>query len=68
MIFSIDEVIECGVCHGASMALVPYFRKHTEHDAIGTTDMISVACENLPGKYYQNVSFVIFLFLGKYLF
>lgn len=59
-----DEVIECGVCHGASMALMPYFRKHTEHDTIGTTDMISVACENLPAKYYQICSEMVRIY-GK---
>lgn len=53
-----DEVIECGVCHGASMALLPYFRKHTEHDEIGAIDMINVGCENLPAKYYQIVSYL----------
>lgn len=52
----IDEVIECGVCHGASSILLPYFRKHTEHDEIGVSDMIEVACENVPAKYYKIVS------------
>lgn len=61
-LFVTDEVIECGVCHGASMSLLPYLRKHTEHDSIGVSDMIAVACENVPAKYYQIVSTDSFIF------
>lgn len=52
----LDEVIECGVCHGASSSLLPYLRKHTEHDTIGVSDLIEIACENVPAKYYKIVS------------
>lgn len=51
----LDDVIECGVCHGVSLSLLPYLRKHTEHDTIGTVELINVGCENLPAKYYQIV-------------
>ncbi|KAM7362529.1 prosaposin [Cochliomyia hominivorax] len=59
-----DEVVECGVCHGATMALLPYLRKHTEHDTIGAIDMINVGCENLPAKYYKICSEMIRIY-GK---
>lgn len=52
-----DEVIECGVCHGASQVLLPFFRSQKEHENISTRDMISKACENLPAKYYSIVSY-----------
>ncbi|XP_073816154.1 prosaposin isoform X2 [Musca autumnalis] len=54
-----DEVIECGVCHGASSSLLPFFRTHTEHDAIGVNDMIDIACENVPAKYFKICSEMI---------
>uniref|UniRef100_A0A1I8PUJ9 Saposin n=1 Tax=Stomoxys calcitrans TaxID=35570 RepID=A0A1I8PUJ9_STOCA len=49
-----DEVIECGVCHGATSSLLPYFRMvNTEHDNIDATEMTEVACEAVPAKYYS---------------
>lgn len=50
-----DEVIECGVCHGISQVLLPFFRSQKEHDNVSSQDMISMACENLPAKYYNIV-------------
>lgn len=51
-----DEVVGCGVCHGISQALLPFFRSQKEHNNISAQDMISLACENLPAKYYNIVS------------
>uniref|UniRef100_A0A1L8EE11 Putative saposin-related isoform a n=1 Tax=Haematobia irritans TaxID=7368 RepID=A0A1L8EE11_HAEIR len=60
-----DEVIECGVCHGATSSLLPYFRMvHTEHDTIEIADMIDVACENVPAKYYKICSDMVHIY-GK---
>ncbi|ALC46354.1 Sap-r, partial [Drosophila busckii] len=57
-----DEVVECGVCHGVSKALLPYFRATTEHSDVSVQDMISTACENLPAKYYSICSEMISIY------
>ncbi|KAH8418023.1 hypothetical protein KR222_010609, partial [Zaprionus bogoriensis] len=57
-----DEVVECGVCHGASQALLPFFRANKEVENISAQDMISVACENLPAKYYSICSEMISIY------
>ncbi|KAM8706280.1 hypothetical protein ACLKA7_010541 [Drosophila subpalustris] len=57
-----DEVIECGVCHGVSQALLPFFRAQKEHDNVSSQDMISLACENLPAKYYNICSEMISIY------
>lgn len=62
------EVIECGVCYGVTSSLQPYFyqmKKEQQHNldtfaddgnSISITEMIDIACENLPAKYYVMVS------------
>ncbi|KAH8311032.1 hypothetical protein KR044_003909, partial [Drosophila immigrans] len=57
-----DEVIECGVCHGVSQVLLPFFRAQKEHDTVSSQDMISMACENLPAKYYNICSDMISIY------
>ncbi|XP_034117679.1 uncharacterized protein LOC117576754 [Drosophila albomicans] len=57
-----DEVIECGVCHGASQVLLPYFRSQKDHDNVSSQDMVSMACENLPAKYYNICSEMISIY------
>lgn len=64
----IKDVVECGVCHGATEALLPYFRQYhlnefraiagqeEEQDVNYTNEMIAVACEQLPAKYFEAVS------------
>ena len=54
-----DEVIECGVCHGATISLLPFFKQHVHKYSITQHDMVSVGCENLPAKYYHNCSEMI---------
>lgn len=67
------DVTECGVCHGATKALLPYFRQYhlnqfravageeEDQDVNYTNEMIAVACEHLPAKYYETVSLVWFI-------
>ncbi|EDV90600.1 prosaposin [Drosophila grimshawi] len=57
-----DEVIECGVCHGISQALLPFFRSQKQHDQLTSQDMIGHACENLPAKYYNICSEMISIY------
>ncbi|EDW67622.2 prosaposin [Drosophila virilis] len=57
-----DEVIECGVCHGVSQSLLPFFRSQKDYDKLGVQDMISEACENLPAKYYNICSEMISIY------
>lgn len=65
-----EDVIECGVCHGVTTSLLPYFRRYhnkqsnlisKEVDRETTNEMISVACDHLPSKYYEMVSNTKFL-------
>ncbi|XP_037955000.1 uncharacterized protein LOC119684931 [Teleopsis dalmanni] len=48
-----DEVIECGVCHGAVMTLSPYLKQHLDLANLSAQDMTTAACGSLPAKYYQ---------------
>ncbi|XP_004521255.1 uncharacterized protein LOC101456930 [Ceratitis capitata] len=48
-----DEVIECGVCHGATSALLPYFKQHLDHEAITEYYMLLEGCQSLSAKYYD---------------
>ncbi|XP_017039360.1 prosaposin [Drosophila ficusphila] len=58
-----DEVVECGVCHGVTQALLPFLRgeKDPEKD-ITALQMTSVGCENLPAKYYKICSEMISIY------
>lgn len=57
-----DEVIECGVCHGVSLALLPYFKKQKDHKNVLTTDLVAIACETLPAKYYTICSEMVAIY------
>lgn len=57
-----DEVVECGVCHGATQVLLPFLREQKE--TVTTQQMTSVGCENLPAKYYKICSEMISIY-GK---
>jgi len=48
-----DDVIECGVCHGATKSLLPFYAQHLDTSAIGVQDMINAGCQDLPAKYYE---------------
>ncbi|XP_067617016.1 uncharacterized protein Sap-r isoform X2 [Eurosta solidaginis] len=48
-----DEVIECGVCHGATSALLPYFKQHLDHEAVTEYYMLLEGCQTLSAKYYD---------------
>ncbi|XP_036324758.1 prosaposin [Rhagoletis pomonella] len=48
-----DEVIECGVCHGATSALLPYFKQHLDHESIAEYYMLLEGCQALDAKYYD---------------
>lgn len=54
-----DSVVECGVCHGAVVSLLPFFKQHRDQYTITQHDMVSVGCENLPAKYYEICSELI---------
>jgi len=57
-----DEVVECGVCHGVSQSLLPFLReKMDEAKDVTPMQMTSLACENLPAKYYKIVRLYISL-------
>lgn len=64
--FITNEILECGVCYGATMALMPYFKQHSseENDNIPISEMITIACENLPAKYYEICSQMVHVY-GK---
>lgn len=49
-----DQIIECGVCHGATSSLGPYINEQGEK-SVDPQTMIEVACNNLPAKYYKKV-------------
>ncbi|XP_022213394.2 prosaposin [Drosophila obscura] len=57
-----DEVIECGVCHGATQVLLPFLSAHPKETDVTTVEMTSVACENLPAKYYSICSKMISIY------
>ncbi|XP_030369640.1 prosaposin [Scaptodrosophila lebanonensis] len=57
-----DEVIECGVCHGATQVLLPHIRGQLQHEELRTQDMTEVACENVPAKYYSICSEMISIY------
>lgn len=48
-----DEVIECGVCHGVTSALLPYFKQHLDHESITEYYMLLEGCQVLDAKYYD---------------
>ncbi|XP_018799712.1 PREDICTED: uncharacterized protein LOC108975589 [Bactrocera latifrons] len=48
-----DEVIECGVCHGATSALLPYFKQHLDHESVTEYYMLLEGCQALSAKYYD---------------
>lgn len=51
-----DEVLECGVCHGVTQALLPFLREKKDNvSEVTALQMTSVGCENLPAKYYKIV-------------
>lgn len=54
-----DSVIECGVCHGAVVALLPFFKQVHDQYSVTQYEMASVGCENLPAKYYEICSELI---------
>lgn len=56
--FITNEIVECGVCYGAAMALLPYSKQHSseQNDNLPLSDLIAIACENLPAKYYETCS------------
>lgn len=53
----VDEVIECGVCHGATSALLPYFKQHLDHESVTEYYMLFEGCQVLSAKYHDIVSF-----------
>ncbi|XP_016932936.4 prosaposin [Drosophila suzukii] len=58
-----DEVVECGVCHGVSQSLLPFLReKKDEAKDVTPMQMTSLACENLPAKYYKICSEMISIY------
>ncbi|XP_001357588.3 prosaposin [Drosophila pseudoobscura] len=57
-----DEVIECGVCHGATQVLLPFLSARSKDTDVTTVEMTSVACENLPAKYYSICSKMISIY------
>ncbi|SPP80857.1 uncharacterized protein LOC117583804 [Drosophila guanche] len=57
-----DAVIECGVCHGATQVLLPFLSAHSKETDVTTVEMTSVACENLPAKYYSICSKMISIY------
>ncbi|EDW84504.1 uncharacterized protein Dwil_GK13103 [Drosophila willistoni] len=58
-----DEVIECGVCHGASQALLSHIRSQKDKNVeLTTLDMTEVACGDLPAKYYSICSEMISIY------
>ncbi|BFF92326.1 uncharacterized protein DMAD_10406 [Drosophila madeirensis] len=57
-----DAVIECGVCHGATQVLLPFLSAHAKETDMTTVEMTSVACENLPAKYYSICSKMISIY------
>ena len=40
----VDEVIECGVCHGATSALLPHFKQHLDHESVTEYYMLLEGC------------------------
>nr|XP_036212766.1 prosaposin [Bactrocera oleae] len=48
-----DEVIECGVCHGATSALLPHFKQHLDHESVTEYYMLLEGCQVLSAKYYD---------------
>ncbi|KAH8306358.1 hypothetical protein KR018_009013 [Drosophila ironensis] len=56
-----DEVVECGVCHGATQVLMPFLRDHQNED-ITNLQMTSTGCDNLPAKYYKICSEMITIY------
>ncbi|EDW53573.1 prosaposin [Drosophila sechellia] len=58
-----DEVVECGVCHGVTQALLPFLREKKEDESeVTALQMTSVGCENLPAKYYKICSEMISIY------
>ncbi|EDX15065.1 uncharacterized protein LOC6730279 [Drosophila simulans] len=58
-----DEVVECGVCHGVTQALLPFLReKKDDESEVTALQMTSVGCENLPAKYYKICSEMISIY------
>ncbi|XP_044251508.1 prosaposin [Drosophila takahashii] len=56
-----DEVVECGVCHGVTQALLPFLREQKDEE-VTALQMTSLACENLPAKYYKICSEMISIY------
>lgn len=58
-----DEVLECGVCHGVTQALLPFLREKKDNvSEVTALQMTSVGCENLPAKYYKICSEMISIY------
>ncbi|XP_055857020.1 uncharacterized protein LOC129919934 [Episyrphus balteatus] len=50
-----DEVVECGVCHGATSRLLTYINEKEEKQYKSQT-MTETVCNDLPAKYYKKCS------------
>lgn len=50
-----DEIVECGVCHGATTRLLTYVNDN-EYKTSRYQTMIETVCNDLPGRYYKKCS------------
>lgn len=50
-----DQVVECGICYGATSRLLTYINGKDDLK-IRSQTMIGTVCNDLPGKYYEKCS------------
>ncbi|XP_055388775.1 prosaposin [Condylostylus longicornis] len=53
---AIEEITECGVCHGTVLALYPLIKENSD---MNEEDIIIEACNEIPAKYYGKCSDLI---------